>query len=97
VNLMSAALASAPRIHEPALFLYGGKDELIPKRAMASAWRELPAGERMAYYPDGYHLMLRDIGREVPIGDIISWIFHPSAPLPSGADRAAPAWLQRQA
>ena len=96
VKLMDAAQAAAPFVHERALFLYGGKDELIPKRAMAATWRELPAGERMAYYPDGYHLMLRDIGREVPIGDIISWIFDPSAPLPSGADRAAPAWLARQ-
>jgi acylglycerol lipase len=95
VNLMDAAQAAAPHINEPALFLYGGEDELIPKRAMAAAWRVLPAGERIAYYPDGYHLMLRDIGREVPIGDVISWIFHPSAPLPSGADRAAAAWLAR--
>jgi len=96
VNLMDAAQAAAPHIREPALFLYGGKDELIPKRAMAAAWRELPTGERIAYYPDGYHLMLRDIGREMPIGDVISWIFHPTAPLPSRADRAAPAWLARQ-
>jgi acylglycerol lipase len=96
VNLMGAALASAPRIHEPALFLYGGKDELIPKHATVAAWQALPSGERIAYYPDAYHLMLRDIGREVPIGDVISWIFHPSVPLPSGADRAAQAWLVRQ-
>ncbi len=95
VDLMSAALAAAPRVDEPALFLYGGKDELIPKRAMASAWHVLPAGERIAYYPDAYHLMLRDIGRDVQIEDVISWIFHPSAPLPSGADRAAAAWLAR--
>lgn len=96
VNLMDAALAAAPQVREPALFLYGGKDELIPKRAMAVAWRALPAGERLGYYPEAYHLMLRDLGREVPIGDVISWIFHPAAPLPSGADRAAPAWLARQ-
>jgi acylglycerol lipase len=96
VNLMGTALAAAPRVDEPALFLYGGKDELIPKRAMAAAWRALPPGERIAYYPGAYHLMLRDIGREVPIGDVISWIFDPSAPLPSGADRAAAAWLARQ-
>jgi alpha-beta hydrolase superfamily lysophospholipase len=96
VKLMDAAQAAAPHIHEPALFLYGGKDELIPKRATAATWRLLPGRERIAYYPDGYHLMLRDIGREVPIGDVISWIFYPSAPLPSGADQAAPAWLARQ-
>jgi acylglycerol lipase len=95
VNLMDAAQQAAPRINEPALFLYGGKDELIPKRAMLAAWQSLQRGERIAYYSDGYHLMLRDIDREVPIGDIISWIFHPSAPLPSGADRMAAAWLGR--
>ena len=63
VDLMDAALTSAPRLPTSVLLLYGGKDELIPKRAMTAAWRALPVGERMAYYPDGYHLMLRDIGR----------------------------------
>ena len=94
VNLMSAALAAAPHFHAHALFLYGGKDELVPKRAMRAAWESLPAGEEIAYYPDDYHLMLRDLGRSVPIDDVLSWIFHPNAPLPSGADRAAEAWLK---
>ncbi|HEX5325743.1 MAG TPA: alpha/beta fold hydrolase [Acetobacteraceae bacterium] len=95
VNLMDAALAAAARLRVPALVLYGGKDELIPKRAMRAAWDALPESERIAYYPGDYHLMLRDIGRAVPIGDVIAWIFHPAAPLPSGADRAATAWLSR--
>ncbi len=94
VDLMDAALASAPRLRAPALFLYGGKDELIPKRAMTAAWRALPSGERMAYYPDGYHLMLRDIGRSgADRGHYCVDFRSIDAPLPSGADRAAAVWL----
>src|SRR5882757_5434684 len=33
VDLMDAALAAAPQFHERALFLYGGKDDLVPKKA----------------------------------------------------------------
>jgi alpha-beta hydrolase superfamily lysophospholipase len=96
VDLMDAAQASAPYMHAPALFLYGGKDELIPKRATVAAWRVLPHNVREAYYPEAYHLMLRDLGRAVPIGDVIDWIYDHRTELPSGADRAAAAWLERQ-
>ena len=82
--------------HGPALFLYGGHDELIPMKATAATWRALPAGVREAYYPAGYHLLMRDHERITPIEDTIAWILHPDAPLPSGADRAAAAWLAEQ-
>jgi hypothetical protein len=49
-----------------------------------------------AYYPAGYHLLLRDVERTTPIDDILAWILRPGDPLPSGADRAAAAWLARQ-
>jgi alpha-beta hydrolase superfamily lysophospholipase len=96
VNLMDAALADAARFKGPALFLYGGHDELIPKKATATTWRALPPGVRTAYYPAGYHLLLRDHERITPIEDIEAWILRPDAPLPSGADRAAAAWLADQ-
>ena len=40
--------------------------------------------------------MLRDKDRAIPIGDILAWIGNPDAPLPSGADQAAKAWLAKQ-
>jgi len=49
-----------------------------------------------AFYPDGYHLLLRDLGRAVPIADIVAWIAQPDDALPSGADRAATDWLSHQ-
>jgi alpha-beta hydrolase superfamily lysophospholipase len=100
VNLMDAALAAAPRLRVPSLCLYGGKDELVPKAATAATWRALPRGgadgPRIAFYPDGYHLLLRDNDRAVPIGDIVAWLREPSAALPSGAERAAERWLEAQ-
>jgi acylglycerol lipase len=96
VNLMDDALAAAPEFHGQALFLYGGHDQLIPKRAAAATWRALPPTERKAFYPAGYHLLLRDHERITPLEDIMSWIRDPDAPLPSGADRAATAWLLQQ-
>jgi acylglycerol lipase len=96
VDLMDAALAAAPRFQAPSLFLYGGKDELIPDRATAATWRRLPAEPVRAFYPAGYHLLLRDLGRMTPIDDILAWIRRPGVPLPSGADRAAAVWLASQ-
>jgi alpha-beta hydrolase superfamily lysophospholipase len=101
VDLMDAALAAASRFTAPALFMYGGRDELVPPEATAATWRSLPrigpGGPVVAYYPDGYHLLLRDLGRSVPVGDVIAWISDPGARLPSGADAAASNWLARQA
>jgi alpha-beta hydrolase superfamily lysophospholipase len=96
VDLMDAAASAAPGLTAPALLLYGGKDELIPPEAMARLWRTLPRGPVRAFYPAGYHLLLRDLGRAGPIGDILDWLLVPAAPLPSGAEAAATAWLARR-
>jgi acylglycerol lipase len=96
VDLMGQALGSAPQFDAPALFLYGGRDELVPPRATAATWRALPEGPVQAFYPDGYHLLLRDKHRAEPIADILAWIRNPDAPLPSGANTRAASWLAKQ-
>jgi alpha-beta hydrolase superfamily lysophospholipase len=98
VDLMDAGLAAAPAFRAPGLFLYGGRDELVPEGSMAAMWRALPpGGARKAFYPNAYHLLLRDHERAARLGDVVAWAYDPSAPLPSGADRAADAWLATQA
>jgi acylglycerol lipase len=96
VDLMDRAKAAAPRFHAPSLFLYGGHDELVPPRATAATWGALPVGPVKAFYPNGYHLLLRDKERAVAIGDVLAWIHHPDEKLPSGAETAAAAWLDTQ-
>jgi alpha-beta hydrolase superfamily lysophospholipase len=97
VDLMDIALAAAPRFRAPALFLYGAHDDLVPKAATRATWSALPPGPtRRAYYPRGYHLLLRDLSRAIPTADIIAWIRAPDRPLPSGAEAAADAWMASQ-
>jgi acylglycerol lipase len=98
VDLMDGALDAAFRFTARALFMYGAHDELVPKEATLAIWRALPSVPHcLAYYPNGWHLLLRDLDREVPIGDAIAWIRDPVAPLPSGADATAREWLGGQA
>jgi hypothetical protein len=78
----------------------------VPEEATVATWRGLARANpelgaptclvRTAFYPNGYHLLTRDLDRAIPTGDVIAWIRAPTAPLPSGADRAAQTWLARQ-
>jgi dienelactone hydrolase len=92
VGLMSAAQAAAPALHGQVLVLSGRRDQLVPPRATAAAWARLPVGVRRAFYPHGYHLLMRDTDRALVIGDVLAWLEAPDAWLPSGADAAAAAW-----
>jgi acylglycerol lipase len=92
VDLMDSAQAAAPAVHGRVLVAYGARDMLVPEAAMGVAWAKLPPNVRRAVYPNGYHLLLRDKGRQAVIGDVIAWMNAPSAMLPSGADIAASAW-----
>jgi acylglycerol lipase len=93
VNLMDAALASAPRLHAPLLLMYGAEDEVIPKRPIRRFVRALPPDSRrrriLAYYEHGYHMLLRDLEGPLVIADVAGWVLAPGAPLLSGADQGA--------
>jgi len=97
VDLMDAGLAAAPRFAAPALLLYGEKDEVVPAAPTLRLWRALPerarARQRLALYPAGWHMLLRDLEAETVWRDVLAWIEDPAAPLPSGAERRALARL----
>ncbi|HET7595061.1 MAG TPA: alpha/beta hydrolase [Stellaceae bacterium] len=97
VDLMSAALNAATWFDAPALLLYGEHDEIVPRRPMARFVDGLPARaelrQRVALYPHGYHMLLRDLDGALLIKDVATWIADPAAPLPSGADGGARARL----
>ncbi|MFT5538890.1 MAG: acylglycerol lipase [Alphaproteobacteria bacterium] len=91
VNLMDAAQAAAQaRLNLPALLLYGTRDEVIPAEPTRVAIDALKSSGRTqaAYYATGYHMLLRDLGADVPINDVAHWILTPGTALPSGADNA---------
>ncbi|MCH7795591.1 MAG: alpha/beta hydrolase, partial [Proteobacteria bacterium] len=101
VDLMDAALAAAPRLHTPALLLYGAKDEVVPEGPALRLWQALPESardrQRRALYEDGWHMLLRDLKAEVVLNDVVHWIEAPRAPLPSGAEAHALARLRAEA
>ena len=87
VDLMSDALDAAPTLSVPALILYGDNDEIIPPPPIEAMLRRLPADRHVvAFYEQGFHMLLRDLNGDIPQGDIAHWIADPNAPLPSGAD-----------
>jgi alpha-beta hydrolase superfamily lysophospholipase len=75
VQLMGDAYEAAPRLNgTPILYLYGGKDEIIPKRPTETAMKALgPKGKAMIY-PTGYHMLLRDLNAEPRWADVVRWI-----------------------
>jgi acylglycerol lipase len=93
VNLMDAALDSAPRLRVPLLLMYGARDEVIPKLPMRRFVEALPPDPRrrrnFAYYRHGYHMLLRDLEGPMVSADIAGWILTAGGPLFSGADRNA--------
>jgi alpha-beta hydrolase superfamily lysophospholipase len=83
-NLMDRALAAAPVLTMPTLVLYGERDEIIRPRPTCRMLAALPDSARVAVYPDGYHMLTRDLGARVVLEDIAAWLVDPTAPLPSG-------------
>lgn len=95
VDLMEAAVRAAPDFHAPALLLYGGRDRLVPARPTRHLLASLPdrSVQRVGYYPEGWHMLLRDTQGQNVAGDITAWACDRTAPLPSGAEDAARLWL----
>jgi alpha-beta hydrolase superfamily lysophospholipase len=83
VRLMDLALAEAPEVPGPLLVLGGARDEVVPPHAHSAMVERLTAEPcTEVVYPEGWHLLLRDLQRQVVWDDILAWI--DGAPLPSG-------------
>ena len=85
VNLMETASQGASHLHGDVAFLYGAHDQIIPRASAQRVANQLPANARTAIYPDGYHMLMRDLHAEVVYGDILSFLRDPNAPFPSNA------------
>jgi len=87
VDLMEAALLASDRLSMPALILYGEQDAVIPRRPVCRMLGRLPpvppADWRLVVYPDGYHMLTRDLQAGVVLQDMVAWLLEPQATLPS--------------
>ncbi|MEL6962207.1 MAG: alpha/beta hydrolase, partial [Pseudomonadota bacterium] len=75
VNLMDKALAAAPELEQEILLLAGDKDQIVPTGAIDDfASRLNPTTMTTIRYPDGFHMLLRDLQRDNVYADIDAWI-----------------------
>lgn len=74
VDLMEAAYLSIERINSPTLLLYGDKDEIVPRGPVSDIRGRFGESLTMKDYPEGWHMLLRDLQREVVWKDIDAWI-----------------------
>lgn len=90
-DLMDQAMLSVPRVRTRALLLYGLRDVMIPRRPMIALFERWPQDSsdnfRFGLYPNGHHVLMRDLQRQVVWRDLESWMLHPEAVLPSGCER----------
>jgi acylglycerol lipase len=83
VQLMDRAYAAADAFPGPVLVMVGEHDEIVPPGAQGAMIERLTATPCIqVVYPDGWHLLLRDLQRRVVWQDILAWI--DGEPLPSG-------------
>jgi acylglycerol lipase len=88
VDLMDDARDAAAKVHVPYLMLHGMGDRIVPRGPVRAAIEVMPPrpDSKLAFYKNGYHLLLRDKeGKTVAI-DVAAWIFNHQGPLPSGAE-----------
>ena len=102
VDLMTRAYDAAPKLKDPRyLMLFGGEESILNSDAVFDTIKNLPHlppdEGRLAVYPNGYHLLLRDWIAPKIYDDIAAWIEHPDAPLPSGADQDPKRTIQQKA
>ena len=90
VSLMETASRRSGRLSGDIAFLYGARDQIIPRASAARAAQKLPAHARTAVYENGYHMLLRDLQAETVYADILSFLRTPEAAFPS----QAPALIQ---
>ena len=86
VSVMETAHDRAANLsaETPMMLTYGAKDIVIPERGMKRTAKVLAPHVRTAYYPDGYHMLLRDLQAEIVFEDVLAFLQDPEAPFPSG-------------
>ena len=74
IRIMDRAVDAAPRVTHPTLVLYGDKDEVTPPAPVDAAFQALAGDKTFRRYPEGWHLLFRDLQAKVVWADVANWI-----------------------
>ncbi len=88
VDLMGRALADGSSVTVPSLVLVGAWDEIVPEDSVRRLLARMTGPHWLAYYPDGWHMIFRDIDGPMVWRDVVAWISDQRTPLPSGDERS---------
>lgn len=98
-DLMDIALGAAEKLNTQTLLLYGQKDQIVPPEPTRLFVEKLlsanAANKTVAFYENGYHMLLRDLQAPLVWQDIANWILGPTQRLPSGADDISKSMLDQ--
>lgn len=68
------AIAQAAALGVPVLFLVAGSDLLVDPEAARAAYERVPEPRRWHQYPDAYHEIFQDYGKEDVLRDLWHWL-----------------------
>lgn len=74
VEQMERGYLAANRVRMPVLLLYGEKDQIIPRKPVEDVIAALSGRSRTIIYPNGYHMLLRDLQAENVWRDIAEFL-----------------------
>ena len=82
VNLMSEARTAPEHLTAPPpiLYLHGEKDQVIPAEPAEATIKALARHADVREYPDGYHMLLRDLEGPKVQDDVADWILSHAPP-----------------
>jgi alpha-beta hydrolase superfamily lysophospholipase len=80
---MEKAYQAADKLPPQTLILYGARDQIIPRPALTATMARLPTNLRTVEYPEGYHMLTRDLQAERVWADVAAFVADPNGRLPS--------------
>ena len=91
VNMMDAAREAPAKLTRPPpiLLLHGERDQLVPPESTRDTIAALGQRADVRDYPEGYHMLMRDLDRAIVWKDIDAWIKLHVAPAAASHSAAA--------
>jgi alpha-beta hydrolase superfamily lysophospholipase len=80
VRISDRAAEAAPRVRVPALMLLGARDQIVPGAAVERVFAQVQGLARVIHYPEGWHLLFRDLQAPRVWTDVADWSLARSPP-----------------
>lgn len=80
VRVTDSAEAAAASVDLPALLLLGDKDQIVPNQRVREVFDTLAGPKTIVAYPDGWHLLFRDLQAANVWRDVADWALSQQGP-----------------